>query len=220
MNQTEQLLKQLIHLLNEETPSQGINHENSHRIPVGVSNRHIHLSEADVEQLFGKGYQLTKLKALKQPGQYAAKETVTIAGPKGSICNVRVLGPTRAASQIEISKSDSFSLGIKAPIRESGDVADSGTLTAIGPKGAVVMESQVIIAKRHLHMTPADAAYHGVKNKELISIRIPGERTAILGDVVVRVDEQFQLECHLDLDEANAVSVGSQSFVEIYRSTS
>ena len=209
MNNAEQLLKQLLDILDRDGTSNGI--------PVGISNRHIHLSQEDIERLFGVGYQLTKMKDLKQPGQYAAKETVTIAGPKGSFTNVRVLGPARQSSQIEISKSDNFVLGIKAPVRESGDIANSAGLTAVGPKGAVNMESKVIVAKRHIHMTPADAIRFDVQDKEVVWIKTSGERVANLGDVIIRVDEQFSLECHLDMDEANAVSIENGDRVEIYR---
>ena len=217
MNNTEQLLKQLIDILDKDGTPKNAASKNPNGIPVGISNRHIHLSQADIEQLFGAGYQLTKLKDLKQPGQFAAKETVTIAGPKGSFAHVRVLGPARSSSQIEISKSDNFALGIKAPVRESGNITDSATLTAIGPLGAVTMKSKVIVAKRHIHMTPHDAARFGVRDQEEVWIKTSGERAAILGDVVIRVNDQFSLECHLDMDEANSVSLGNNAFVEIYR---
>lgn len=217
MNNTEHLLKQLMDLLDRGSVANQAEGELTTGIPVGVSNRHIHLSQADIEQLFGSGYQLTKLKDLKQPGQYAAKETLTIAGPKGSFSHVRVLGPARSNSQIEISKSDGFTLGIKAPVRESGDLRKAATLTVIGPKGSVIMESKVIVAKRHIHMTPSDASRFSVSDKEVIWIKTQGERKAILGDVVIRVNEQFQLECHLDIDEANSVSLGNDAYVEIYK---
>lgn len=218
MNDTEKLLKKVIEILEKKDSSKQsgtLNNPNS--IPVGVSNRHIHLSAADAETLFGSDYQITKMKDLKQPGQFAAKETVTIAGPKGSFTNVRVLGPVRQSSQVEISMSDSFTLGIKAPIRESGDIANSGTLTVIGPKGSVIMENKVIVAKRHIHMTPADARKHAVADKEIVWIKSNGMREAILGDVVIRVNDHFELECHLDMDEANCLSIGNNDFIEIYR---
>jgi len=218
MNNAEQLLKQIIEILKKDkmNDSKQVSIK-PNTIPVGISNRHIHLNTADVEKLFGSGYQLTKLKDLSQPGQYAAKETVTIAGSKGSFTHVRVLGPERPNSQIEISKSDCFTLGIKAPIRESGNIANSGTLTVIGPKGTVIMNNKVIVAKRHIHMTPDDAYKYGVNDKEIVWIKTMNERATIFGDVVIRVNNQFQLECHLDMDEANSASLGNNSFVEIYK---
>jgi len=187
------------------------------KIIVGVSNRHIHLSEKDLEILFGRGHKLTKLKNLLQPGQFAAEETLTIAGPKGAIENVRVLGPTRAESQVEISLSDSFDLGIKAPIRESGDLKKSGTIVVIGPAGSLIMENKVIIAKRHIHMTPKDAENFNVKDKQEVAIYIESERSAQLGNVVIRVSDEYALECHLDLDEANAVGIKNEEYVTIVK---
>ena len=209
----EQLVKQLIRLLNEKNaiPSDSI----KNAIPVGISNRHIHLSQQDLESLFGEGYELTPIKELKQPGQYAAKETVLIAGPKGTFEKVRVLGPVRPVSQIEISKSDSFTLGIKPPVRESGDLTNAATLTVIGPFGSVIMEKKVIIAKRHIHMTPIEAEQLNVIDRQLVSIRVEGERGGTLDEVVIRVSDQFRLECHLDMDEANALGISNNQMITI-----
>ncbi|MBO0439383.1 phosphate propanoyltransferase [Candidatus Enterococcus ikei] len=209
----EQLVKQLIRLLNEKNaiPSDSI----KNTIPVGISNRHIHLSQQDLESLFGEGYKLTPIKELKQPGQYAAKETVLIAGPKGTFEKVRVLGPVRPVSQIEISKSDSFTLGIKPPVRESGDLTNAATLTVIGPFGSVIMEKKVIIAKRHIHMTPIEAEQLNVIDRQLVSIRVEGERGGTLDEVVIRVSDQFLLECHLDMDEANALGISNNQMITI-----
>lgn len=184
-------------------------------IPVGISNRHIHVSQADLDILFGVGYELNKLKDLKQPGQYAAKEVVTIAGPKGSIQNVRILGPVRGATQVEISKTDSFALGIKCPVRESGDLKGSGSICVIGPKGSVVLQENVIIAKRHIHMNENDAKRFNVKNGQLVNVLTSGDRSAVFTDVLVRVDKKFELECHLDTDEANACCLGREATVKI-----
>jgi len=217
MENTEQLMKKLLDILDKNSTDANVVNEKSNEIPIGISNRHIHLSQLDLEQLFGSGYQLTKLKDLKQPGQYASKEMVTIAGPKGCFTNVRVLGPARSHSQVEISKSDNFALGIKAPVRESGDIKNSAALTVIGPRGTVNMESKVIVSKRHIHMTPSDAVHFRVCDKEEVWVKTTGERAAVLGEVVVRVHEQFRLECHLDMDEANAISVRDDDYVEIYK---
>lgn len=187
----------------------------STNIPVGISNRHIHLSQEALDILFGCGYKLNKLKDLKQPGQYAAKEVVTIAGVKGSISNVRILGPVRGATQIEISKSDSFTLGINCPVRESGDIKGSGEVCVIGPKGSLILKENVIIAKRHIHMNEADANRLNVKNNQLVDVITSGDRGVVFLDVLVRVDKNFELECHLDTDEANACCLGRDAFVKI-----
>lgn len=185
------------------------------KIPVGISNRHIHLSQFDLEILFGEGYQMSKLKDLKQPGQFAANETVCIAGPKGSLNSVRVLGPVRAESQVEISKTDSFMLGVKTTVRESGDLKGSADICVIGPKGSIVLKEKAIIAKRHIHMTPEDAQIFNVTNGQKVCVAISGERKGILGEVVVRVNSNYSLEFHVDTDEANGMGLSSKDTVEI-----
>lgn len=185
------------------------------KIPVGISNRHIHLSQQDLDILFGENYQMNKLKDLKQPGQFAANETVCIAGPKGSLTNVRVLGPVRTDSQVEISKTDSFMLGIKSPIRESGDLKGSADICVIGPKGSIILKEKVIIGKRHIHMTPEDAQIFNVTNGQKVYVAISGERKGILGEVVVRVNPNYSLEFHVDTDEANGMGLSSKDTVEI-----
>ncbi|MTD26997.1 phosphate propanoyltransferase [Erwinia sorbitola] len=176
-------------------------------IPVGVSNRHVHLSQPDVETLFGEGYSLTELKPLRQPGQFAARECVTVVGPKGSLTSVRVLGPTRPVSQLEISRSDCFTLGVKAPVRESGHLDNSGGALLIGPAGHVELHSQVICAWRHIHMSPQDARQLNVVNGQKVSVRSNGERQLTFDEVVVRVREDFVLEFHIDTEEANAAGL-------------
>lgn len=173
-------------------------------IPVGVSSRHIHLSSNDVRTLFGENYELEKLKYLSQPGQFAAKETVTVIGMKNSISKVRVLGPVRKESQLEISQTDAFSLGIKPPLRESGDLDKSASVFIIGPKGALYLDEKVIIAKRHIHMTPEDAMEFSVRDGESVSVTTLEERALTFNDVTVRVSPNYALELHLDTDEANA----------------
>lgn len=184
-------------------------------IPVGISNRHVHLSQQDVEALFGKGYQLTPFKDLKQPGQFAAKECVIVVGSKGSISKVRVLGPVRPQSQLEISKADCFALGIKAPVRESGDLVGSGNAVLMGPAGHVELKEQVICAQRHIHMSEIDARMLNVTNGQKVHVKTEGERSLIFDEVVVRVSEKFSLEFHIDTDEANAAGLRNNDSVFI-----
>jgi len=176
-------------------------------VPVGVSARHIHLTQADVETLFGKGYQLTKKKEL-MGGQFASNEQCTLVGLKlRAIENVRILGPVRSKSQVEISATDARSLGIKAPIRQSGDVAGSAPIALVGPKGVVYLKEGCIVAARHIHMTPAEATAASLKDGDMVSVKMGNERGAVLDNVKVRVDSSFTLEMHIDTDEANACAV-------------
>ncbi|AAD35462.1 phosphate propanoyltransferase [Thermotoga maritima MSB8] len=185
-------------------------------IIVGVSNRHVHLSREDLETLFGEGYELTPVKELRQPGQYAAKETVTIVGPKGAIENVRVLGPVRKETQVEISRTDAFRLGVRPPVRDSGDLEGTPGIVIIGPNGILVKEKGVIIAKRHIHMHPKDAEYYGVKDKDIVKVIVEsGDRRLIFDDVLIRVREDFALEFHVDTDEANAAMLNTGDLVYI-----
>ena len=176
-------------------------------VPIGVSNRHIHLSESDLYTLFGEGYSLTPIKELSQPGQYACKETLTIVGPSlRPIENVRVLGPVRKASQVEISKTDSYTLKLKPPVRESGKLDGSSPVTIIGPKGVVTLKEGCIIANRHIHMHTSDAARYGVKDGDYIDVdALQGTRKTRWYGVQVRVRDDFALEMHVDTDDANAV---------------
>jgi putative phosphotransacetylase len=178
---------------------------------VNVSNRHIHLRQNEVDILFGRGYQLTKLRDLMQPGEHACNETLTIAGKKGEIKNVRVLGPLRKATQVEVSLTDSIHIGLDAPVRLSGNTAGSAAVGITGPKGTVDLKEGCVVAKRHVHMTPADAAFYGIKDHELLSVKIEGERGLIFENVVARVSANMALECHLDTDEANAAGAKNGS---------
>lgn len=179
-------------------------------IPIGVSNRHIHLSVADLETLFGKGYELTPIKDLSQPGQYACKEVLTIVGPSmRPIENVRVLGPVRKASQVEISATDSYVLKVKPPVRESGNIKDSAPIRIIGPKGVVELSEGCIIANRHIHMSPSDAKEFGVVDGDYVNIDVNGKRRTRWFDVQVRVHKDFRLEMHVDTDDANAAGIGN-----------
>lgn len=173
-------------------------------IPVAVSARHVHLSPQHVEALFGKGYELTKRADLSQPNQYAANETVVIAGPKGSIERVRVLGPARSLTQAEVSWTDAMKLGLKPSLRESGDIEGSEAFTIIGPKGSLFLEEGLIIAQAHIHMAPNDATRFDVQNGEFVTVEVDGIRPIAFRNVKIRVSERYRLEMHIDTDEANA----------------
>ena len=188
-------------------------------IPVGISNRHIHLSREDVETLFGAGYELTPLKELSQPGQYACKETLTLVGPSmRAIEGVRVLGPVRKSSQVEISKTDSFQLKVNPPVRESGKTEGSAPVTIIGPKGVVALKEGCIIANRHVHMSPEDAARFGVKDCDYIDVDVfSGTRKTRWFDVQIRVHKDFRLEMHVDTDDANSAGLKNGSVVTVVK---
>lgn len=184
-------------------------------VPIGVSARHIHLTQEHVETLFGEGYQLTKKKEL-MGGQFASNERVTIVGLKlRAIENVRVLGPVRKQTQVEISATDAISLGVNAPIRESGNVAGSAPIAVIGPKGAIYLDEGCIIAKRHIHMAPNDAMAAGVHDGDIVSVKADNERGTVFNNVQIRVDDSFTLEMHIDTDEANAAKIKTGDTVRI-----
>lgn len=185
------------------------------QVPVGISNRHIHLSREDMDILFGYGTTLTRMKAVKQPGQFAAEECVTLRGPKGEIKNVRVLGPLRPTTQVEISVADSFVLGVKAPVRMSGDLQDSPGIDIVGPKGSVKKASGTIVAWRHIHISPEQAERHGLRDGMEVSIQAQGHRAGIMQHVVVRATQASVLELHVDVEEANAYGLRNGDLVDI-----
>lgn len=186
-------------------------------VPIGVSARHIHLTQEHVETLFGEGYQLTKKKEL-MGGQFASNEQVTLVGLKlRAIENVRILGPCRKASQVEISKTDALKLGVKAPIRESGNVAGSAPIALVGPKGVLYLNEGCIVAQRHIHMSPADAAAAGVKDGDIVSVKAENERGTTFNHVKIRVDDSFTLEMHIDTDEANAAGIKHGDTVRMFK---
>lgn len=179
------------------------------QILVETSARHLHVSREHLDILFGKGYELTVKKDLSQPGQYACDERVDVVGPKKTLAGVSILGPVRPSTQVEISLTDARSIGVVAPIRESGDTAGSGGCKLVGPCGEVEIAEGVIVAKRHIHMTPADAAEFDVKDKDIVSVKIESaDRSLVFGDVVVRVNNNFALAMHIDTDESNAAAAG------------
>lgn len=189
--------------------------QNRMTVPVGVSARHIHLTKEDVEKLFGPGYQLTKKKEL-MGGQFAANEQCTLVGLKlRAIENVRILGPVRSKSQVEISATDARTLGVNAPLRQSGDTAGSAPIALVGPKGVLYLNEGCIVAARHIHMTPEQANAVSLKDGDYVSVRMGNERGAVLDNVKIRVDESFSLEMHIDTDEANACQVKQGDFATI-----
>ena len=182
---------------------------------VEISARHVHVTDEALEILFGKGHKLTPKKDLSQPGQFACEEKVTVVGPKSQL-KASILGPTRPENQVELSLTDARSIGVTAPIRESGDVKGSGACKLVGPAGEVELTEGVIAAKRHIHMTPADAEKYGIKDKQIVSVKIPTEgRSLVFGDVVARVSEKYSLAMHIDTDEANAACVPGSCTGEI-----
>ena len=190
----------------------------STQIPIGVSNKHIHLSRKDMDALFGEGSELTPIKDLGQPGQYAYAETVAVRGPKGEFGRVRVLGPLRNESQVELSKTDARSIGIKAPIRESGVLDGTPGVELVGPKGSVMLDKGAIVALRHIHMTPEIAKEWGVKDKDIVDVKVNGgERAGVLGNVLIRVSDKYALEMHVDTDEANACCLDNNDTVTIIK---
>ena len=188
------------------------------KVLVETSARHVHLTEEHIEALFGKGATLTHKKDLSQPGQFACEERVTLVGPKKSIANVIILGPARKDTQVEVSFTDACTLGVSAPVRESGDVAGTPGLKLVGPAGEVDIDAGVIVAKRHIHFTPEDAAEYGVSDKEIVKLKIESnDRTTIFDDVVVRVNPNFAAAVHLDTDEANAACAFGECYGEIVK---
>ncbi len=183
---------------------------------VETSARHIHVTQEHLEILFGKGHELTKKKDLSQPGQFACEERVTIVGPKKELAGVSILGPVRPETQVELSATDARSIGIAAPIRESADIAGSGACKVVGPCGEVEINEGVIVAKRHIHLTPADAEELGVVDKQIVWVKVSTpERSAILGDVVCRVSPSYARAMHIDTDESNAIGAGRELYGEI-----
>jgi putative phosphotransacetylase len=185
------------------------------KVHIGVSARHIHLSNHHIAVLFGQGYVLNQFKALSQPGQFAAAEVVSIKGPKGQMDKIRILGPARGETQLEISRTDSYALGVNPPVRQSGHIVGTPGITIIGPAGEVDIEQGVIIAARHIHFHTNDAAAWGIADQQMLTVKLNGERPLILENVVARVSDQFALDLHIDTDEANAAGVKTDEFAEI-----
>lgn len=213
MDKCEAVLKLLLEAVQGSVTSEAAPKNNE--IPVGVSNRHIHLSQADLNALFGEGYQLNKIKDLSQPGQFACKETVTICGAKGAIEKVRVLGPVRSKTQVEVLTGDCFKLGAPAQARLSGELTGTPGVTIVGPRGSVQLSEGLIVAQRHIHMTPADAQHFGVQDGQVVCIQVAGGRGGMYSNVAIRANDASALECHLDTEEANAMGLGSSATITI-----
>ncbi|CAG9608749.1 phosphate propanoyltransferase [Pseudoneobacillus rhizosphaerae] len=199
--------KELVQLIREVTIRALANNQTTLEVPIAVSNRHIHLSKEHVERLFGRNYQLNKWKDLSQPGQFASKETVTLIGPKGKLEKVRVLGPARGDTQIEISLFDGYTLGITPPIRDSGDIDGTPSVNIQGPRGQLKVDQGLICAARHIHMNPDDATRFQVTNGQRVQVKVTGQRGVIFENVLIRVSPKYKLEMHIDVDEANAAQI-------------
>ncbi len=183
---------------------------------IETSARHAHVSREDLDILFGEGYQLTPKKDLSQPGQFACEERIAVIGPKGSFSGVSILGPERKQTQVELSATDARSIGLSAPIRESGVLAGSAPCKIVGPKGEVELQEGVVVAKRHIHMTPESAAEYGIADKQIVMVKVPSkERDLIFGDVVARVHPEYALAMHIDTDESNAACCAPGTIGEI-----
>lgn len=191
----------------------------NNEVVVEISARHVHLSQADLNTLFGEGYELTVKKELSQPGQFASNERVKVIGTKGEFPAVSILGPVRNATQVEISLTDARSIGVNAPVRESGDIAGSGLCRLVGPAGEIEISEGVIAAKRHIHATTADAERMGIENGEIVSVEIPSSngRNLTFGDVVVRVSDSYALAMHIDTDESNAAGMAPNTIGKIVK---
>ena len=194
--------QQLIQLVTQAVLKELQTREN--QVPVGISVRHVHLTRSDVDWLFGRNYQLTPKKALSQPGQFACEECVDVVGPKGTLTKVRILGPERSSTQVELSQTDCRTIGVKAPVRSSGDLDGTPGIELRGPNGKIQVSKGVIIADRHIHMTPADAARFGFKNGDRVKVWIGGEKPGVMGNVLIRVSDKAALDMHVDTDDGNA----------------
>ena len=190
----------------------------ANKVLVETSARHIHVTREHLDILFGDGYELTIKKMLSQPGQYACAERVDVVGPKKTLANVSILGPVRPETQVELSLTDARSIGVAAPVRESGQIAGSGACKLVGPKGEVELKEGVIVAKRHIHMTKADAAEFGLEDKQVVSVKVESDgRNLIFGDVVVRVSDSYALAMHIDTDESNAAGMAPGTMGEVIK---
>ncbi|TGE32707.1 phosphate propanoyltransferase [Desulfosporosinus sp. Sb-LF] len=187
----------------------------SFKVPVGISNRHIHLSQEHIEALFGQGHSLTKTKDLSQPGQFACEETVTLIGPKGTMSGVRVLGPARKASQVELSATDTFKIGVRPPVRDSGMLEGTPGIDVQGPLGQVHLDQGVIIAARHIHMTPSEGTKFSLKDGDHVRVAVPGSRGGVFEHVLVRIGPNYALDLHVDTDEGNALSLSNGQELDV-----
>lgn len=216
---TQQIMKELFGHSNTESMGNNVVADSSKKlvVSIGISNRHVHLSREDMDALFGVGSELTRFKAVKQPGQFAAQEVITLKGPRGELQRVRVLGPLRSETQVEISIADSFILGVKAPVRMSGDLENSPSIELIGPRGKVIKDHGVIVAWRHIHISHQDAEFFGLTDGMEIDVETQGDRAGILRNVVVRVSSDAVMEMHIDVEEANSFGLKNNDSVTRYQ---
>ncbi len=217
--QKKETIEYITELVLKEIASQGFQfHEKRNHVPVSISARHLHLSKEHLDILFGINYRLSKIKYISQPGQFAADETVTILGPKGKIENVRILGPVRKETQVEISTTDAIKIGIKPVVAEENEsLTGTPGVVIIGPKGTVEIEYGCMVASRHIHMTPSDAVSFGVSDGQRVSVKVNGIRGGILDNVAIRVREDFALDFHIDVDEANAFFISNGDMLEVIK---
>jgi acetate kinase len=215
-DEEKMIARETVHALGRVNANEDIRSLSSRPIPLSISAHHVHLSQPDFERLFGQGKIMTPKSPLSQPGQFAALETVNLIGPKGRIEHVRILGPARKESQVEISRTEQFKLGIDAPLRNSGDIEGTPGVTIEGEAGTVDLNKGVICAKRHIHMSPEEALGLGLRDKDIVMVKVKGARELIFGDVLVRVHPDFRMDMHLDTDEANAaqISAGTVGYIE------
>lgn len=211
------LIEQITFLVVEELKNNNLLsvNETMTKVPVSISARHIHLQAEHVKELYGKGYQLTKFKDISQPGQYACNEKLTILGPKGKIDNVRVLGPLRNKTQVEVASSEARKLGITPPVRNSGNLKGSAPITIVGPKGSISLEEGCIIADRHIHMTSKDARDFGVNDGQKVSVLVEGAKGGVMDQVTIRVNDRYALDMHIDTDDANAFGLKGNEQLKI-----
>jgi len=210
------IARETVHALGRVVTKETIEKFRSRGIPLSTSAHHVHLSRADFDVLFGPGGDLTPRSELSQPGQFAALEAVNLVGPKGRIEKVRILGPLRKESQVEVSRTEQFKLGIDAPIRDSGDLEGTPGIVMEGEKGSIRLEKGVISAKRHIHMSPEEALNLGLRDRDVVMVKVKGVRELIFGDVLIRVHPTYRMDMHLDTDEANAAQItpGTLGFIE------
>ncbi len=216
---TEQVLAQIsVEAPSRQSPQQPSPLEGKILIPVGVSNRHLHVSQRDLDVLYGKGYQLQVRNPLRQPGEFASKETVTLVGPRHAIEGVRILGPVRDNTQVEIALTDAIRLGIDAPVRVSGSIEGTPGITVVGPEGSVMLTKGVIRANRHIHLTPKEAQQYGLEDKQIVAVKtIDTDKPTLFYDVMVRVLEKAALEFHIDTDDGNAAGLNTNDMVELVK---
>jgi putative phosphotransacetylase len=213
----DEIKEEITMLVLEELKDCGLLQQDYAKVPVSISARHLHLNQGDLEALFGRGYELTLNRYISQPGQFASNERVTLISEKGRIENVRVLGPLRSKTQIELSKSDARVLGIKPVVRSSGDLNHTPGVILEGPRGRIVLKEGVIIPDRHIHMTPRDAENYGVEDGQKVSVKVDGTKGGILSDITIRVNPRYKLDFHIDTDDANAFFIENGDKLELLK---